>query len=129
MTERHGEITVTAPAAPESVAIMRMVAASVAGRTEASIDTVDDLRIAVAEACNQLLASVPSALMLKMDVWVDTDTLEARLSTDPSDGDVADPAGSELSWTIIRGLTDHAESSTIDGRPTITMAVRTSTGR
>jgi serine/threonine-protein kinase RsbW len=125
VTQPDGEITVTAPAEPESVAIMRMVAAAVAGRTDASIDTVDDLRIAVAEACNRLLAGAPSASRLHMDIEVDTDILEARITADLSDGRVAteDLAGSELSWNIIRGLTDSAESSTVDGRPTITLAV------
>lgn len=136
MTPYEGEITVTAPAEPGSVAIMRMVAANVAGRTDAPIDTVDDLRIAIAEACNLLLARAPSALMLRMDIALDTDMLEARLAADPSEGGLEDQgvsplsddgtAGSDLSWTIIRGLTDHAESSTLDGTATITLAIRTS---
>jgi serine/threonine-protein kinase RsbW len=128
VTEEERAITVTAPAAADSVAILRTVAANVAGRTEAPIGTVDDLRIAVAEACNRLLMSAPAATTLRMELVPGPGSLEARLAAEPSTGGVTtdeDPA-SALGWAIIRGLTERAEYSTIDGKPTIVMSIRTS---
>ncbi len=61
-------ISLTVPASPSSIAIVRTVAATVAGRLEVPYDTVDDLRIAVAEACNRILTSAPHAAELRLDV-------------------------------------------------------------
>jgi serine/threonine-protein kinase RsbW len=124
-------ITVTVPAATDSVAILRTVAANVAARTEAPVDTVDDLRLAVAEACSRLLAAAPASAILRMEIVATSGMVETRLTTAYAADRVPeeDPL-SDLSWAIIRGLTERAESSTIDGQQTITMAVRTApTGR
>lgn len=128
MSEPPGVITVTAPADASSIAIFRLVAAGVTARTDASIDVVDDVRIAVAEACNYLLANGPEAGTLSMEVAIEPDRLRVVVAMEPA-GQAVDMGlgGSDLSWTIIRGLTDLAESSTIDGRSRITMVVSTAT--
>jgi serine/threonine-protein kinase RsbW len=130
VSEDERAITVTAPAAADSVAILRTVAANVAARTEAPIDVVDDLRLAVGEACNRLLAAAPAAAILRMEIVATAGMVEARLTTAYEEDETPeDDPSSDLSWAIIRGLTERAESSTIDGHRTITMAVRTSPGR
>lgn len=130
MTELPGVITVTAPADAPSIAIFRMVAASVVARTETSIDVVDDVRIAVGEACNHLLTSSTEARTLFMDVALESATLRVSVAVDPAAGDM-DPGsvGSDLSWTIIRGLTDEATASVIGGRSTITMVIGIATNQ
>lgn len=127
MTEDERTITVTAPATADSIAILRAVAANVAARTEAPIDTVDDLRLAVAEACNRLLIGAPSADSLHMEMITAAGVLETRVMANaPAMGGLERDEASDLSWTIIRGLTDRAEHSIVDDRATITMAVRIS---
>jgi serine/threonine-protein kinase RsbW len=131
VSEVERAVTVTAPAAADSIAILRTVAANVAARTEAPIDIVDDLRLAVGEACNRLLVAAPDTASLRMEIVASSGTVVARLTTTYVEDPVPeeDPL-SELSWAIIRGLTERAESSTVDGHQTITMSVRTSpTGR
>ncbi|MEZ5374678.1 MAG: ATP-binding protein [Microthrixaceae bacterium] len=46
-----GPITLGFPARPEPVRLARLVSAAVAGSVDATIDDIEDLRIAVGEAC------------------------------------------------------------------------------
>ena len=124
-------IEVSAPADAESVAILRSVAANVIARTDAPIDAVDDLRIAVAEACNRLLTSTPGAERLHLTMSRRSELVEARVSVlgqalDRTTQPAEDPG---LGWTIIEGLTDHAEEITEHGEPTIVMRVATPASR
>ena len=117
-------ISLTAPAAPSSVAVMRTVAASVAARLDVPYDTIDDLRIAVAEACNRLLNASRTARELRLDVRLEPAALTASVSIPaPPDGTTPDREGS-LEWRIIEGLTDRSEEKVENGRLTIVLQIR-----
>ncbi len=120
-------IEVSAPADAGSVAILRSVAANVIARTQAPIDAVDDLRIAVAEACNRLLTATPGAERLQLTMSTRSDLVEARVSVvgRTPDGAMKPTDDAGLGWTIIEGLTDHAEEITVQGEPTIVMRIVT----
>ena len=99
------------------------VAATVAGRLEVPYDTVDDLRIAVAEACNRILTSAPHATELRLDVEWDEASLVATVSTAVSPGDRAPAHATAWEWRIIEGLTDHASEAITDGRLAIELRI------
>ena len=57
-----------------------------------------------------------------------TDLVEARVSVSPpadGTGQMAEAQDSGLAWTIIEGLTDDAEETIVQGRPTIVMRINT----
>jgi serine/threonine-protein kinase RsbW len=116
-------ISLTVPASPSSIAIVRTVAATVAGRLDVPYDTVDDLRIAVAEACNRILTSAPHAAELRLDVEWDEASLVASVSTAVSPGDQAPAHATAWEWRIIEGLTDHASETMTDGRLAIELRI------
>jgi serine/threonine-protein kinase RsbW len=124
-TVRPGPTTIslTVPASPSSIAIVRTVAATVAGRLEVPYDTVDDLRIAVAEACNRILTSAPHAAELRLDVEWDEASLVATVSTAVSPGDQPPEHATAWEWRIIEGLTDHASEALTDGRLAIELRI------
>jgi hypothetical protein len=99
------------------------VAATVAGRLEVPYDTVDDLRIAVAEACNRILTSAPHAANSG------STSSGMRLRWSPacprpfSPGDQPPAHATAWEWRIIEGLTDHASETITDGRLAIELRI------
>lgn len=119
-------ISLTTPGDPSSVSIVRSVAANVAARFDVPYDAVDDLRIAVAEACNRVLHAVPAAEELRLDLRTEPHALTASVSVElPGAGGALPERENSLEWTIIEGLTDRSDEVVADGRLTIVMELRT----
>lgn len=101
------EITVTVPALAEYVHILRTAVASVAARLNFSYDSIDDLRMAVDEACAHLLAvSLPtSSLTLRMEP--SDGSLVVVASTNAEPGEWPPPgARRTLAWQVLSALAD-----------------------
>jgi serine/threonine-protein kinase RsbW len=120
-------VVLTLPADPGFVHIARTITSGVASRLELPYDAVDDLRIAVGEACNRLLALHPTGssrltVRLQPDELVLTVAISLDADTDewPADG-----SSGTLSWRVIAGLADDAEEFRLQGEPSIVMRWRT----
>ena len=65
-------VEVTIPAKPEFISVARLTAATVAGRQGFTYDDIEDLKIAVSEACNALILAgtggSPLALRFSIDL-------------------------------------------------------------
>jgi serine/threonine-protein kinase RsbW len=123
--DEPGGVTLNVPAVPSSVSIVRAVTAGVASRMALPYEAVDDLRIAVAEACNRLFA-LPDPRQLRVELAARNDALRVVLSTDGGTGAwPRDDHDASLAWKVIEGLTDGAEESLVAGRPTIALVIRT----
>jgi serine/threonine-protein kinase RsbW len=120
------DVTVKVPARPEFVHVFRSVIASVAARADFTYDEIDDLRLAVDEACAQLL-----------DVGAETSTLSMMVRPLPGGGvevvasiDATGapwpPVGGErtLTWQVLSALTDEARFEHADGRPALRLTKR-----
>jgi anti-sigma regulatory factor (Ser/Thr protein kinase) len=115
-------VTVRAPAIPSSVGIVRSVAANVAAVTEVPYDVIEDLRLAVTEACNRLLDRRRGDGTLTLDIVAVDGVITVRVSIDAR-ADAGSREQRVMPWQIIEALTMHAEETFIDGRPTISMQV------
>lgn len=127
MQDEPGDVTLNVPAVASSVAIVRAVTAGVASRMALSYEAVDDLRIAVAEACNRLFA-MSDPQQLRVQLTPRSDALSVEMSIDGGGGGGGWPRDDHdvsLSWKVIEGLTDEADERLEGGRPTIVLAVRT----
>jgi serine/threonine-protein kinase RsbW len=102
-------LKVSVPAESGFVALLRSVVASAAGHLGLSFDDIEDLRLAVNEACADLLELQPGGTILHLDlvaddgevavlVWSNAQTPEWP-RTDTHD---------RLAWRILRSLTDEA---------------------
>ena len=112
-------VTVTAPARPEHLHVLRAVVGSTAVRHDLSLDAIEDLRIAVDEACSQLVRAGGTTITVRI-ASVPTG-LEVRCSSDASvdPWPPADVARS-LAARVLEGLADEvAWERDADGSPAI----------
>jgi serine/threonine-protein kinase RsbW len=123
------EITVTVPARPDLLHVVRSVMASVAARLDLGYDAIEDLRIAVDEAGAQLLSDGGAASFLSLTITPFDDRLEVVVCTD---GDVRDwpPKGIEerLIWQVLSALTDRPRFERFQGNPAMRLVKNISLG-
>jgi serine/threonine-protein kinase RsbW len=119
------DITVEIPARPEFVRVLRAVAAAVAARMEFPYDTIDDLRMAVDEACAELLGVSATATTLRMRLTPGDGRVAAVVAID-ADGEDWPPPDAErsLAWQVISGLTDEAGFELDGGVPAVRLVKR-----
>lgn len=114
---------ITVPARAEFLHVVRTVIGSIAARHDLTIDAIEDLRIAVDEACAQLLSARGSTVSVR--VVARGDGIEAVCSTD-ADVAVWPPEGIEetLASQVLRGLSDSLAWERTDGAPTVRIGKR-----
>jgi serine/threonine-protein kinase RsbW len=119
-------ITVSVPAREGSVHVLRAVTTSVAARLPIPFDGIEDLRLAVDEACAWLLARGRSATGLTLRLRPLDDRLEAEVSIDAADGPWPPPdLDKSLPWKILSALVDTLSLNSDAGGPSILLTKRT----
>jgi hypothetical protein len=118
-----GSVRLAMPADPGSISIVRAVVASVASKLDLSYDSVDDLRIAAAEASALLLTAGETGTRLYADLEPVAEGLRLALWVDGDDVSGLEER-SGIAWRLIEGLTDDAEVIEIDGHRGIELLVR-----
>lgn len=114
------------PADAAYLAILRTATASLAARVDFTLDEIEDLRIAVDEACAILLPDVVAGEQISCAFTLDGDTLEVVVSA-RIDGDHRPERGS-FGWTVLEALTGSVESGTSDGLAYLRLRKRRSLG-
>lgn len=101
---------VQVPARADFVHVLRSAVASVAARLNFTFDAIEDLRIAVDEACAHLLGVTSQASRLTLRLTPDGETLGILASTD-AHPQAWPPAGARqtLAWQILSALADEVE--------------------
>jgi anti-sigma regulatory factor (Ser/Thr protein kinase) len=108
-TDRPVEVEV--PARVEYVRLVRMVVASLAGsRRDLDGDRVDDLRLAVSEAC-VLAVTDGEAARLLVSCREEPDSFVVDVHDGPREGDIDD----QLAFALIRALVDEVTTVEEDG--------------
>ena len=105
------DVKLVVPARPEYVRLLRAVAASLAARLDFTYDRIEDLRLAVSEACSTLLALPWEAELLVLRVFATDERVTAVVCTDAEAGpDGWPPVEAErtLAWKVLSGLADSA---------------------
>lgn len=110
-------VMVRLPAAAAYLAVLRTTTASLAARLDFTLDEIEDLRIAVDEACCLLLASAEPGAELTSVFEMSADAIHVKVST-PTTG--RGPARDSFAWTVLSALAGQVDSWTEpDGRHTI----------
>jgi serine/threonine-protein kinase RsbW len=94
--------------------------ASVAARLDFPYDAIEDLRIAVDEACAQLLSQGKGASQIRLRIIPSAGAIDVVASADAPE--VAWPpaeAERSLAWQVIEALCDRATLELDDGAPAV----------
>ncbi|MGZ5352413.1 MAG: ATP-binding protein [Actinomycetota bacterium] len=116
-------ISIRVPARAEALHVVRSVVGSVAARHDLTIDAIEDLRIAVDEACAQLIAARGTAVTV--EIAPGAGGVETVCTTD-AEVAVWPPEGIQhsLAAQVLRGLTDSVAWERTDAGPSVRVGKR-----
>lgn len=118
MNAPRAEVRLTIPADSAYVAVPRSVVGNLAARNDFTVDAIDDLRIAVDEACALLL---PQAIDGIVECVFSIHPPALTVSTSALVPNGWRPDTTSFGWTVLSALVDSAVAETADGRLTITV--------
>ena len=119
------EIVVSIPATGEFVHVLRSVIASIAALRNLPYDDIDDLRIAVDEACAHLLTIRSPASAIRLRISPSSAAIEVVASTDAQVSEwPASGAEQTLTWQVLAALADEAVFERESDHPAIRFAKR-----
>jgi serine/threonine-protein kinase RsbW len=107
-------VRLSVPAATAFVGVARSLAAGVATRLDFDLDHVEDLRLAVSEACAIVLPAAAPGSDLALDLHIGRDELTLELTSVTTDGEP--PGVDSFAWTVLTALADDASADVADGR-------------
>ena len=120
------DVTLSIPAKPDFVRLLRAVVASVGAQLDLTYDRIDDLRMVVDEASAQLLSLPAETLTMRLEpgerlvILVESDA-------DP-DGSWPPPNVEEtLAWRVLSGLADEVSFERTDRGPGVRIEMETGT--
>lgn len=117
-TGRPAEVRLSIPADSAYIAVPRSVVGNLAARNDFTVDAIDDLRIAVDEACALLL---PQAADGVLDLVFEIDRPQLKVSTSAVVPDGWMPDTGSFGWTVLTALVESAAAESVDGRLVITV--------
>jgi len=116
------------PSLPEFVAVARLTVAAVACRMDFSYDAVDDIKVAVGEACTNAIEHASAEAENREDIelccWVNPDALVIEITDkgkgfDPESQEQPDPfSEGGLGLLLIKALMDEVELTSLAGQGT-----------
>lgn len=116
-------VTVRLPAAGAYLSVLRTATAGLAARLDFTIDEMEDLRIAVDEACAMLLAKAVPGVDLECEFVLAADEIQVRVSVLTMDGRV--PERDTFAWTVLTALAGEVDAqSGADDRVTLVLTKR-----
>jgi serine/threonine-protein kinase RsbW len=119
-TDPQDIVTIKLPAAGAYLSVLRTATAGLAARLDFTLDEIEDLRIAVDEACAMLLAQAVGGADLECEFTLDQDSIRVGVSVLTVDGQ--QPSRDTFAWTVLSALAGEVDSSAdVDNRVTITL--------
>ncbi|MEO3782120.1 anti-sigma factor [Actinocorallia sp. B10E7] len=120
-------VTVKLPAASAYLSVLRTATAGLAVRLDFTIDEIEDLRIAVDEACAMLLAQAVPGTDLVCEFELTGDAMRIAVSVLTVDGRT--PSRDTFAWTVLSSLAGEVDATAgPDDRVTVTLQKRRGSG-
>ncbi|MGF7236274.1 MAG: anti-sigma factor [Frankia sp.] len=111
------------PASGVYLSVLRTATAGLAARLHFTLDEIEDLRIAVDEACAMLLTSAVPGADLECEFALSPDVVKVSVTVLTLDG--VEPSRDTFSWTVLTALAGEVSSHVdADGRVTIELEKR-----
>jgi serine/threonine-protein kinase RsbW len=124
-TSPQDVVTIKLPAAGAYLSVLRTATAGLAARLDFTLDEIEDLRIAVDEACAMLLTQAVPGADLECTFSLNGESMRVAVSVLTVDG--VEPSRDTFAWTVLSALAGDVDSAA-DGanRVTITLLKRRS---
>ncbi|HEU4423204.1 MAG TPA: anti-sigma regulatory factor [Pilimelia sp.] len=116
-------VLLTVPAEVGYLGVLRTATAGLAARLHFALDEIEDLRIAVDEACAMLLAIAVRGAELECRFSVTDDALVVEVTVATVLGAHL-PSTSSFAWKVLTALTTRATAEVVDQRATIRLLTR-----
>jgi serine/threonine-protein kinase RsbW len=116
-------VMLTVPADGGYLGVLRTATAGLAARLHFALDEIEDLRIAVDEACAMLLAIATRGAELDCRFAVTEDALTVEVTVTTVRGAKL-PAESSFAWKVLTALTTSAAAEATGQRATIRLVTR-----
>jgi serine/threonine-protein kinase RsbW len=116
-------VTVRLPADSAYLSVLRTATAGLAARLDFNLDEIEDLRIAIDEACAMLLAQAVPGTDLTCEFELNDDAMSISVSVLTVDG--LEPSRDTFAWTVLSSLAGDVDAEVgADDRVTIVMNKR-----
>lgn len=113
-------VAVRLPAASAYLSVLRTATAGLAARLDFTLDEIEDLRIAVDEACAMLLAQAVPGADLECEFVLGPAEIQVRVCVLTVDG--LPPAQDTFAWTVLNALAGNVDTQAgPDDRVVITL--------
>jgi serine/threonine-protein kinase RsbW len=123
MTTGDDVVLLTVPADGGYLGVLRTATAGLAARLHFALDEIEDLRIAVDEACAMLLVVSTRWAELDCRFAVTQDALTVEVTV-PTIAGARLPAETSFAWKVLTALTTSATATVTGGRATIRLLTR-----
>jgi len=114
-------VTLRLPAVGAYLSVLRTATASLASRLDFTIDDIEDLRIAVDEACAMLLVQTVPGAELECSFELTEEAIAVAVTVPTLDGE--EPARDTFAWTVLTALAGEVDSS-VDADRRVTLSLR-----
>jgi serine/threonine-protein kinase RsbW len=108
------------PAQAAYLSVLRTATAALASRLDFTLDDIEDLRIAVDEACAMLLVQAVAGADLTCGFELSSDSVAVRVSVPTVDGEV--PSRDTFAWTVLTALTGDVDAG-VDADQVVTISL------
>ena len=117
------DVELRIPADSAYLAVLRTATAGLAARLDFTLDDIEDLRIAVDEACAMVLPQAREGTELTCAFTLGRGSLSVAVSADCDHP--RQPSRDGFAWTVLAALTTSVKAEVTDDRLTIILARRT----
>jgi len=116
-------VTVRLPADSAYLSVLRTATAGLAARLDFNLDEIEDLRIAIDEACAMLLAQAVPGTDLTCEFELTDDAMSIGVSVLTVDG--RQPSRDTFAWTVLSSLAGDVDAEVgVDDRVTVVLQKR-----
>jgi len=120
MNQSHPHAELRLPADSAYLAVLRTATAGLAARINFTLDDIEDLRIAVDEACAILLPQARNPSELECRFWLGEASM--TVSVGATCDSPRPPAEEGFAWRVLSALTTSATSSVQEDRLVLTLS-------
>ncbi len=121
----HPDAEVRLPAETAYVAVLRLAAAGLAARLDFTLDDIEDLKMAVSEACALVLADATPGGDLRASFFLSDQQIEMHVTADAIDA--GPPDQDSFGWQVLTTSTARASATATPEGVTIRLTVLSST--